>query len=98
MDIKCLLGESPVYDEERRELRWLDINRRQLHFILLDIGPSSLRTVNTNALLGATANMEGQQNLIAVGKSGFATVDRDTGEVDFFAKVFEEDNPGTAYK
>ncbi|KAJ5521063.1 hypothetical protein N7463_001516 [Penicillium fimorum] len=91
MDLRCLLGEAPYYDQERREIRWLDINRKHMHFVNLDNGPSSLRTIETDSLLGVTANIAGSDNLIAAGKHGFATVDRQTGTVKFIAQTFRSE-------
>lgn len=46
VDLKCGLGEAPFYEEASHSLRWVDINKEQLHTIDLNQGPSSLQTVD----------------------------------------------------
>jgi sugar lactone lactonase YvrE len=98
LDHRFLLGEGPVYDEERHMLRFLDINRKQMHFVDLEKGPSSLCTVETETLIGVTADIEGSRDFIATGKHGFAILDHSTGKVEFVGRVFDKDGPEKAHR
>lgn len=44
LDLKCLLGEAPFYEEDSHSLRFVDIDKGKLHRIDLNRGPSSLQT------------------------------------------------------
>lgn len=46
MDSKCSLGEAPFYEEASHSLRFVDIDKKKLHTIDLNQGPSSLQTLD----------------------------------------------------
>ncbi|PGH08760.1 hypothetical protein AJ80_07798 [Polytolypa hystricis UAMH7299] len=91
------LLEGPYYDEAKNELRFVDILEEKLHIVDLEKGPSSLRTLNTGTPIGITANIEttetSQANagkIIAGAKYGFATIDEQTGAVEYIKKIWTE--------
>lgn len=44
LDIQCGLGEAPFYEEASHSLRFVDINKKKMHVVDLNQGPSSLQT------------------------------------------------------
>ena len=68
----------------------MDIWDEKIHFINLKEGPSSLRTIDTEASIGVTADVEGSEDLfIAATKYGFAKMDRTTGKFHYLRKAWE---------
>jgi hypothetical protein len=67
----------------------VDIWSHKVHFINLKEGPSSLRTVETEASVGVTADIEERDDLLICAKYGFATMDRTTGKFGYLSKVWE---------
>ena len=46
LDLKCGLGVAPYYEEASHSLRFGDINKKKMHTVDLNQGPSSLQTFN----------------------------------------------------
>ncbi|KAL2844100.1 calcium homeostasis protein Regucalcin [Aspergillus pseudoustus] len=94
--MRCALGEGPFYNEETNEVRWLDITERKIHFVNASVGPSSLRTITTDHLIGVTADVDGApKKLVAAAKEGFAWIDRETGKMEWIARIYEAEGAET---
>lgn len=95
LNIHCALGEGPYYEKAANVLRFVDIKKKQVHFVDLAQGPGSLRTLQLDAPVGVTADIEGvdPKDKILVGlKYGIAVLDVKSGEYEYVAKLYEQDN------
>ncbi|KKK21544.1 hypothetical protein P175DRAFT_0527550 [Aspergillus ochraceoroseus IBT 24754] len=95
LKVSGTLLEGPYYDAKKNEFRFVDIWEQKLYVLDLAEGPSSLRTLDTSASIGVTANIanpdEDQKDQIVVGaKHGFALVNRTTGELSYIAKPWDD--------
>ncbi|KAL4784807.1 hypothetical protein BJX76DRAFT_202556 [Aspergillus varians] len=95
ISISGSLLEGPFHDKSRNEFRFVDIWDQKLYSLDLAKGPQSLKTVATSESIGVTANIangsEGQKDqVIAAAKYGFALVNRNTGELSYVARPWEE--------
>lgn len=102
LDLHCLLGEGPFYEEETHSLRFVDIRRKQIHTVDLAAGPSSLHTLElADSTVSVTADIEGvdPRDKIVVGlKYGLALLDRKTGQYEYlqrFADGTSQDKSST---
>ncbi|MBE3046331.1 SMP-30/gluconolactonase/LRE family protein [Candidatus Bathyarchaeota archaeon] len=88
----CKLGEGPFYEAESNTLRFVDIIQHRLHTVSLTDGPSSLTTLQLDAPVTVTADIEGvdprEKILIGV-KYGLAVLDRKTGSYEYVARLRE---------
>ncbi|KAL2002434.1 hypothetical protein VTN02DRAFT_6775 [Thermoascus thermophilus] len=91
------LLEGPFYNADRDELRFVDIYAEKVFVLNMSKGPETLREFSTkDNTIGVTADIEGSDDLIYAGaKHGFATLNRKTGELSYFRKLFNEE---TAHK
>lgn len=93
LDIKCQLGEGPLYISERNELRFVDIWNEKLYVVDLEKGPSSLREYDTGKPFGVTADIEGSDTEIVAGaKDGYVRFDLTTGKQEYLAKLWDQDD------
>ncbi|KAF6821805.1 calcium homeostasis protein [Colletotrichum musicola] len=95
LNIHCGLGEGPYYDKANNVLRFVDIKKKQVHFVDLAQGPGSLRTLQLDSRASVTADIEGvdPKDKILVGlKYGVAVLDVKSGEYEYIAKLYEQDN------
>lgn len=78
VDHQCLLGEGPVWDAKRKLIYWIDILKGEIH----EYSPENKnhRTIKTNEIIGSIGLCV-NGNFIAAMKSGFAFIDRITGEI-----------------
>ncbi|KAL9111478.1 MAG: hypothetical protein Q9227_004156 [Pyrenula ochraceoflavens] len=88
---RCKLGEGPYYNEDRNELRFVDIWNHKLHFVNVEKGPNSLRTIDTGVALGVTADVEGSDLLLTGAKDGLTLFNTETGEHKYLAKFWDHD-------
>ncbi|KAK2777379.1 hypothetical protein FQN53_002254 [Emmonsiellopsis sp. PD_33] len=90
------LLEGPYYDAERNELRFIDILEEKLHILDLAEGPKSLKSFDMGVPLGVTANIDAgngsDDSIIVAAKHGYATVDRQTGKLDYIHRIFTDEN------
>ncbi|WYZ40740.1 hypothetical protein EsH8_IV_001081 [Colletotrichum jinshuiense] len=95
INLHCGLGEGPYYEKAGNVLRFVDIKKKQVHFINLDQGPESLRTVQLDVPVGVTADIAGvdPKEKILVGlKYGIATLDVQSGKYEYISKLYEPHN------
>ncbi|GES62427.1 calcium homeostasis protein Regucalcin [Aspergillus terreus] len=102
VDIPGTLLEGPYYDAARNEFRFVDIWEQKLYVLDLAKGPDSLKTLDTSASIGVTANIKDagdahKDQIVVAAKYGFALANRSTGELSYLCKagdVFpEQDDP-----
>ncbi|KAK1545698.1 SMP-30/Gluconolaconase/LRE-like region [Colletotrichum paranaense] len=95
LNIHCGLGEGPYYERAANILRFVDIKKKRVHFVNLEQGPESLRTVQLDVPVGVTADVEGVDpaDKILVGlKYGIAVLDVRSGEYEYVAKLHDRHN------
>lgn len=94
LDLHCELGEGPHYEAATNSLRFVDIKKKQLHTVSLSEGPASLKTLQLDAPVSVTSNIEGcdprEKILIGV-KYGIAVLDRATGKYEYLNKFHDGD-------
>lgn len=89
IDLHCELGEGPYHEKESNSLRFVDIKKKQLLSFSLDEGPSSLKTLQLDAPLSVTADVEGhdpRERILLGMKYGMALLDRETGRYEYITK------------
>lgn len=92
-DVKCTLGEGPLWDERTRLLYWVDIKAPAIW--RLDPATGKTQSWPMPHRVGAIAVRE-KGGLIAAMKPGFATVDLDRNKVDIVASP-EKDIPSNRF-
>lgn len=86
----CKLGEGPFYEAETNTLRFVDIIQHRLHTVSLTEGPSSLTTLQLDAPVTVTSDIEGvdPRDKILIGiKHGLAVLDRKTGAYEYVSRL-----------
>ncbi|KAJ5564973.1 hypothetical protein N7513_001215 [Penicillium frequentans] len=100
IDIAGTLLEGPYHDVANNEFRFVDIWDHKLYRLDLAKGPESLKTIDTDAAIGVTANIanaDEADELIVGAKLGFARLNQATGKLSYIHKVWgEDDGPGKA--
>jgi sugar lactone lactonase YvrE len=81
-DHVCMLGEGPVWDDERQVICWIDILKGEIHEF--NAKDTSLKTIGSNQLIGSIAICKDGHFLAAL-KNGLGTINRDTGEINIFS-------------
>lgn len=81
-DVKCTLGEGPVWDDRAGQLYWVDIKAPAIW--RLDSKTGATQSWKMPHRVGAVALRE-QGGLVAAMKPGFAFVDLDTNKVELIA-------------
>lgn len=76
------LGESPVWDDQRHRLYWLDIKGRKLH--ILSFPEFEKRSIELPIEVSAVA-LRLRGGLIAATKNGFAELDPETGTLVYLS-------------
>jgi sugar lactone lactonase YvrE len=74
---KCLLGEGPVWDVNRKAILWVDILNGEIHEYAT-VG-KSLQTIRLGEMIGSFALCK-SGNFVGALKNGFAFINRETGE------------------
>ncbi|KAF9872657.1 SMP-30/Gluconolaconase/LRE-like region [Colletotrichum karsti] len=90
LNIHCGLGEGPYYDKKNNVLRFVDIKKKQVHFVDLARGPGSLRTLQLDVPVGVTADIAGVDPAVGilVGlKYGIAELDVRSGRYEYLAEL-----------
>ncbi|KAE8152596.1 hypothetical protein BDV25DRAFT_150691 [Aspergillus avenaceus] len=101
VDISGTLLEGPFYDKAKNEFRFVDIWEQKFYVLDLAKGPDSLKTLDTSASIGVTANIDNSgeaysNKVIVAAKHGYALLERDTGELSYISKAW--DNPDKAHR
>ncbi|OAA53829.1 calcium homeostasis protein [Niveomyces insectorum RCEF 264] len=93
LNLHCLLGEGPFYEEATNSLRFIDIRKHHLHTVDLaaaaDDHPPSVHTLELDSTIGVTVDVEGidPREKIAIGlKYGLALLDRKTGTYEYLRR------------
>jgi sugar lactone lactonase YvrE len=97
LNTSCALGEGPVWQKDRRILRFVDINKRRLHQVEPDKGPESHRVVaELDFPIGHTAEVEGNDGVFVFGgKSGFGIFHPEKGTYEYVRRFWAGDEDGT---
>ncbi|KAL4899752.1 hypothetical protein BDW74DRAFT_107291 [Aspergillus multicolor] len=95
LPISGTLLEGPFHDKSRNEFRFVDIWEQKLYALDLTKGPESLRVLDTPESIGMTANTVNagdsqKEHFVAAAKHGFAFVNRNTGELSYIARPWDE--------
>ncbi|KAJ5731345.1 uncharacterized protein N7483_005853 [Penicillium malachiteum] len=102
IDIAGTLLEGPYHDVANNEFRFVDIWDHKLYRLNLAKGPDSLKTIDTTAAIGVTANIanavEAEKDQLIVGaKLGFARLNQTNGNISYIREAWgDEDGPGKA--
>ncbi|KAF2654649.1 hypothetical protein K491DRAFT_600381 [Lophiostoma macrostomum CBS 122681] len=91
--LTCSLGEGPFWEESTNTLRFLDIEKEELHHVDLNVGPSSHKVVKKMDIsIGCTADIEGNdKEFIFGGKFGYGICNRETGDYKWIKKVWSNE-------
>ncbi|KAF7597269.1 hypothetical protein BBP40_008111 [Aspergillus hancockii] len=104
IDIAGTLLEGPFYDESRNEFRFVDIWEQKFFVVDLAKGPDSLKTLDTSASIGVTANIKDpgdaySDQIVVAAKHGYALLNRNTGELSYVTKAWDDQkDPERAHK
>jgi len=91
-DARAIIGESPVWDVQRRVLLWVDILGRVLHTHTPDTGANE--SVELAEVVGAIVlGPDGQ--IVAAVEYGFAHLDRVTGQLEPIARLTDSGGPAS---
>ena len=82
------VGEGPIWDSQKSELLWVDINKGLLHRLALASG--EVASLSIGCHLGAIGLYSENQYVAAV-RDGFALIDRSNGSIEYLAKVLNDD-------
>ncbi|KAH6620243.1 regucalcin [Boeremia exigua] len=93
IEIRCSLGEGPFWEEATNTVRFLDVEKQELHRVDISKGPSSHKLVKKlDISLGCTADIEGNdKEFIFGGKYGYGVANKETGDYRWVKKVWSED-------
>ena len=89
----CLLGEGPVWDNGHKRILWVDILNGEVHCFYPHTNEH--RMCKTAQMIGAIA-VKRSGGIIAAVKGGFASIDLDSGALNFIAAV-ENHLPGNRF-
>ena len=90
-DIRCQLGEAPLWHDDLQRLFWFDILGRRLHHCAEDGSDAATIDLPTTASAGAIVD---ERTLLLAVQDGTALLDLDTGALQPFAAI-EADDPDT---
>lgn len=79
---RCILGESVVWDEQKKMISWVDIEKGEIHEYLPD--KEKQRTIPVRTAIGSIAVCS-DGNYIAAIRDGIAVIDRSSGRVELIA-------------
>ncbi|KAF2752222.1 SGL-domain-containing protein [Sporormia fimetaria CBS 119925] len=91
--VHCALGEGPFWEDRTNTLRFIDIEKQELHRVDLSVGPPSYKLVKKMDIsMGCTADIEGnEKEFIFGGKYGYGICNLETGEYKWVKKVWSEE-------
>ncbi|RPA83488.1 regucalcin like protein [Ascobolus immersus RN42] len=89
----CALGEGPHWEPSTKSLRYVDIINKQIHHVKTDgdfLDGTAHSTLQLKDSVGFTADIEGRDDIYVAGaKYGYAIVERATGELKYFKKLWQ---------
>src|ERR1700722_4773652 len=86
-DQASILGESPLWDSQQQVLYWVDVIGKTIH--CLDPKSKVHRTWRMPAEIAAVC-LQAKGGLIVALRTGFATVDLESGEVVMLNEVIKQ--------
>jgi sugar lactone lactonase YvrE len=93
-DLRCQLGEGPVWDAQRGLLCWVDILTGNIH--QYDPAQQTRTSIHVPHLIGAVALCGQPDRFVAVTEAGFCFIDRQSGAVMLLHNP-EPDRPGNRF-
>lgn len=88
---QCLLGEASFWDQESNTLRFVDIERKEIHTVDLDQGVSSHKVTQLSIAVTTTANIKGNKDeFVFGGKAGYGIMNKRTHEWRYIKKFWSE--------
>jgi len=93
IEIRCSLGEGPYWEEETNTVRFLDVEKQEIHRVDINKGPSSHKLIKKlDISIGCTADIEGNdKEFIFGGKYGYGVANKESGDYRWVKKVWSED-------
>jgi len=93
IETRCSLGEGPYWEEETNTVRFLDVEKQEIHRVDINKGPSSHKLIKKlDISIGCTADIEGNdKEFIFGGKYGYGVANKETGDYRWVKKVWSED-------
>ncbi|KAI1433583.1 hypothetical protein GGR50DRAFT_667755 [Xylaria sp. CBS 124048] len=95
LHLHCALSEGPYYEAETNSLRFVDIKKHRVHWVQLDRGPASATTVQLDAPVTVTADIQGvdpRERILVGVKRGIAVLDRATATYEYVARFATPDH------
>ncbi|KAK7189509.1 hypothetical protein DPSP01_001502 [Paraphaeosphaeria sporulosa] len=91
--LHCALGEAPFWEESTNTIRFVDVEKQELHRVSVTEGPSSHKVVKQYDIsIGCTADIEGNDtDFIFGGKYGYGICDKESGEYRWIKKVWSDE-------
>jgi sugar lactone lactonase YvrE len=92
-EIKAALGEGAIWNDETRELYWVDILKKELH--IYNPKTHKNRSFSIPSPIGTVVPMQENEAIIAL-DDGIYLIDTKTGDIQLFSDV-EADMPGNRF-
>ncbi|KAK4972534.1 rRNA-processing protein cgr1 [Elasticomyces elasticus] len=87
----CGLGEAPFWETDTNTLRFVDILKKRLHTVDLNVGASSHKSRELPISIGTTADIEGSPDeFVFGGKLGYGIMNKKSGEWRWIKKMWTE--------
>jgi len=94
LDCKSVLGEGPIWDSNKQVLYWVDILQKQVH--IFDPVTKQDRSVDVGEHIGTVVVRKSGGLALAL-RTGFATLDLETGKATLIAARPETDPPNKRF-
>ncbi len=82
LDVKSVLGETPIYDYRSNDIIWVDIDGMSIN--VLNVVTRNNRVIDFKDFVGAAIPCTSGTNLLAVSKQNIILVDKMTGQYNDF--------------
>ncbi|KAF2755044.1 hypothetical protein EJ05DRAFT_119979 [Pseudovirgaria hyperparasitica] len=93
LKLNCSLGEAPHWEEKHNSLRFVDLIKRQVHYIDLEKGPDSHRVQQLVFSIGITGDIDGDdERFVFAGKHGYGIVNRITGDWKYIKLAWSDED------
>lgn len=80
LDIKSVLGETPIYDYRTNEIVWVDIDGMTIN--ILDLSTNKNRVIEFGDFVGAAIPCRSGKNIVALSKQDIVLVNKETGKIE----------------
>ena len=83
LDVKSVLGETPIYDHRSNEIIWVDIDGMSIN--ILNVATRNNRVIQFNDFVGAAIPCASGVNLLAVSKQNIILINKTTGQQGYLS-------------